>query len=102
MPPVGEGVLTSANRSVSSSMIPADWGVAAWAVQQEYDPNDSHFSSDNTTLNRVWELCRNTLQAGVIGTFTDSNTRDRKPYEADGMIATAGRMLLQREFLRCI
>ena len=32
-------------------------------------------------------------------TYTDSNTRERRPYEADGIIASTGRLLLQRDFL---
>ena len=64
----------------SGAAPPTDWGLGAWKVRQPYVASESHFDSDNATLNRVWELCRNTLDGGVIGTFTDSNTRERKPY----------------------
>jgi hypothetical protein len=80
----------------SDGAAPSDWGLGAWKVRQPWKASESHFDSDNATLNRVWELCRNTLDAGVIGTFTDSNTRERKPYEADGLIAVSARSLLQR------
>ena len=79
-----------------SGSVPSDWGLGAWKVRQPYIAAESHFESDNATLNRVWELCRNTLDGGVIGTFTDSNTRERQPYEADGLVAVAARSLIQR------
>lgn len=44
----------------------------------------------------MWDLAAYTLQAGTIDTYTDSNTRERRPYEADGLIAVQNRMLLQR------
>ena len=48
-------------------------------------------------LNAVHELARWTLDGGVVDTYTDSNTRERRPYECDGMIAAAGRILLQSD-----
>ena len=50
-------------------------------------------------LNRVWELNRYTLEAAVLDTYTDSNTRERTPYEADGLIAATGRLMLQRDMM---
>ena len=47
-------------------------------------------------LNKVWELSSYTLQAAVTDTYADSNTRERRPYEADGLIAAGDRLLLQR------
>ena len=76
---------------------PRGLNVSAWGVAYEWDPTDSDFDSSNATLNRVWALCENTLRFGVVGTYTDSNTRERRPYEADGMIAGAARALLQRD-----
>ena len=35
------------------------------------------------------------LHKGVLDTYTDSNARERRPYEADGLIAAGNRMLLQ-------
>jgi hypothetical protein len=69
--------------------------LSAWAVQAPWDPTASSFSSSNATLDAVFELARYTLQAGILDTFTDSNTRERRPYEADGLVAATARMLLQ-------
>jgi hypothetical protein len=81
------------------AVVPANWTVSAWRAQYPYDPRDSHFESDNATLDAVFELCRYTLEAGVLDTYSDSNTRERQPYEADGIVAASARYLLQRDFL---
>jgi len=47
----------------------------------------------------VWELSRYTLDAASMDTYTDSNTRERRPYEADGIIAATARLLVQRDYL---
>lgn len=73
--------------------------LSAWRAEAEYIPSDSRFESSDSMLNRVWELSRYTLQAGVLDTFTDSNTRERRPYEADGLIAATGRYMVQRNSL---
>lgn len=75
---------------------PTNWSLSAWSVAAPWDSSDTGFASSNPLLNRVWELCRHTLQAGVTDTYSDSNTRERRPYEADGIIAAASRLLLQR------
>lgn len=74
----------------------SDFEIGAWVVQAPYVDEDSSFNSSNETLNRVWELCRYTLQAAVLDTYTDSNTRERRPYEADGLIAAGARLYLQK------
>ena len=75
---------------------PANWTVSAWGVQAPWDAEDTYFKSSNTMLNKVWELSSYTLQAAVTDTYADSNTRERRPYEADGLIAAGDRLLLQR------
>jgi hypothetical protein len=65
----------------------------------EWDETDSYFTSSNDILNEVWELNRYTVQAGLLDTFTDSNTRERKPYEADGLVAGTSRVWLQRDLM---
>jgi hypothetical protein len=74
---------------------PANLSVGAWGVKYEYAAAESAFASDNATLNAVHELARWTLDGGVVDTYTDSNSRERRPYECDGLIAAANRLLLQ-------
>ena len=65
----------------SGATVAADaWSVEAWGVQAPWEPSDTHFTSTNTMLNKVWELSAYTLQAAVTDTYADSNTRERRPY----------------------
>jgi len=82
-----------------SPQAPKHFRLSAWKVHYLWDEADSYFSSSSVTLNEVWELSRYTLQAAVLDTYTDSNTRERRPYEADGIIAASARLLVQRDFL---
>ena len=74
---------------------PTNWTVSAWGVNAPFDPTESFFNSSDTVLNRVWGLSSQMLEKGVLDTYTDSNARERRPYEADGLITAANRMLLQ-------
>lgn len=74
---------------------PIEWSVDAWAVNAPFEPEETFFSSSDHVLNRVWDLAANTLHRGVLDTYTDSNARERRPYEADGFITAGNRMLLQ-------
>ena len=78
---------------------PSNMSLSAWQTHYPYYPEDSSFTSSNATLNAVWELCRYTLEAASLDTYTDSNTRERRPYEADGIIAATGRLMIQRDFM---
>ncbi len=78
---------------------PPGLSVSAWGAAYEWNEDDSNFASSDPILNHVWRLCSNTLRYGVMGTYTDSNTRERRPYESDGIIAAANRLLLQRDRL---
>ena len=70
-----------------------------WVVRYPWNSSDTFFESSDDMLNSVWELCSNTLKVTSLDTTTDSNTRERRPYEADGQIAGASREVLQRNAL---
>lgn len=76
---------------------PKSFSVSAWQAMYEWDEADSSFSCSNATLMKVWALNKYTVKAGLLDTFTDSNTRERKPYEADGLVASTSRLWLQRD-----
>lgn len=78
---------------------PSNFTLTAWKVHYKWDEQDTSFTSNDATLNAVWELSRYTLEASSLDTYTDSNTRERRPYEADGIIAATSRLLLQRDYL---
>ena len=51
-----------------------------------FDDDASHFSSDNTVLNDVWDLCKYSIKVTTfVGLYVDGD-RERKPYEADSYI----------------
>ena len=72
--------------------------LAAWRVSYPWRDGDSRFSSSDDMLNAVWQLCANTLRFTSLDTATDSNTRERTPYEADSYITAISRLALQAEF----
>jgi hypothetical protein len=82
------GATTTAAVTTASSSSDASVGVSlpglklsAWRVRYPWSESDSHFESSNTALNAVWKLCRDTLRITSLDTTTDSNTRERLPYE---------------------
>lgn len=85
--------------SLIFSDAPASFTLSAWQVSYPWVESDSSFVSDNATLDAVYDLCRYTVHAAALDTYTDSNTRERTPYEADGVIAASGRLLVQRDVL---
>ena len=56
------------------------------AVNYPFDDNASAFTSNNGTLNAVWDLCKYSTKACTwLGVYVDGN-RERCPYEADAYI----------------
>ena len=60
--------------------------LTAWVVAYPFDDAAAYFESSNSTLNAVWSLCKNTIRVTSLDTATDSNTRERRPYEADALV----------------
>mmetsp|Transcript_74304 Transcript_74304/g.204719 ORF Transcript_74304/g.204719 Transcript_74304/m.204719 type:complete len:467 (+) Transcript_74304:1483-2883(+) len=49
-------------------------------------------------LGDVWHLCQETIRRTSLDTFTDSNTRERLPYEGDGYITVRSWWALRAEW----
>lgn len=63
-----------------------------------FDYEAAHFSSDNPTLNAVWELCKYTIKAtSAFGIYVDGD-RERIPYEADAIINQLSHYTTDREY----
>lgn len=60
--------------------------VEASALVYPKTANDADFRSSDQTLNVVWKLCADTIDACNGNIYTDSWTRERTPYEADAWI----------------
>lgn len=63
-----------------------------------FDETESYFSSSDTVLNRVWDLCKYSIKAtSFCGTYVDGD-RERIPYEADAYINQLGHYGVAREY----
>jgi alpha-L-rhamnosidase len=89
------GTIRLVNASMAGQL---QFELSAAVVRYPWAESDSAFASSSSVLHSVYELCQYTLKATSLDTYTDSNTRERLPYELDGFIAAKSRLLLQREF----
>jgi hypothetical protein len=68
------------------------------AIWYYFDENTSSFSSSDTTLNKIWDLCKYTIKAtSFAGIYVDGD-RERIPYEADAYINQLGHYYTDREY----
>ncbi len=63
-----------------------------------FSENAASFSSSDTTLDAVWQMCRYSMKAtSFAGAYIDGD-RERLPYEADAYINQLGHYGVDREF----
>jgi alpha-L-rhamnosidase len=63
-----------------------------------FDDKNSSFTSSDTTLNKVWDICKYSIKAtSFAGTYVDGD-RERIPYEADAYINQLGHYSTDREY----
>lgn len=63
-----------------------------------FDETESHFTSSDTVLNQVWDLCKYSIKAtSFLGVYVDGD-RERIPYEADAYINQLGHYGVAREY----
>ena len=68
------------------------------ALLYHFDNDASFFSSSDSNLNRIWDLCKHTLKVTpFLGLYIDG-TRERMPYEADAYIQQISHYAVDREF----
>jgi hypothetical protein len=67
-------------------------------VTVPFNANASSFTSSDETLNRVWQLCKDTMEAtSFCGVYVDGD-RERLPYEADAYINMLGHYCVDRSY----
>lgn len=72
--------------------------VVQMRLLSSFDTNAASFSSSSDALNRIWSLCRNSMQIFTFdGIYVDGD-RERKPYEADAYIHQLSSYAVDREF----
>ena len=63
-----------------------------------FDESESFFTSSDTVLNQVWELCKYSMKAtSFAGVYVDGD-RERIPYEADALINQLSHYGVAREY----
>ncbi|WP_216587727.1 family 78 glycoside hydrolase catalytic domain [Streptomyces brasiliscabiei] len=68
----------------------------AWKL--DWDGSDASFRSSDADLDRVWELCRYSIEATRGDLYTDTPTRERGPYEGDALINQLSEYGVQRSY----
>ncbi len=67
-------------------------------VSYYFDDSESYFTSSDTVLNQVWEMCKYSMKAtSFCGVYVDGD-RERIPYEADAFINQLGHYCTDREY----
>lgn len=68
------------------------------SITVPFDRDTSSFTSSDETLNRVWQLCKDTMEAtSFCGVYVDGD-RERLPYEADAYINMLGHYCVDRSY----
>jgi len=68
------------------------------AYFQFFDGQSSHFTSSDTLLNQIWELCKYSMKAtSFAGLYVDGD-RERIPYEADAYINQLSHYAVDAEY----
>ena len=83
---------------LNQSMSQISYVLTAWTVRYPFKEGEANFRSSNSMLDAVYNLSVNTLRMTSLDTATDSNTRERLPYEGDSFITGHSRLSLQREY----
>jgi hypothetical protein len=80
------------NQPISNSQIVQE------IVFYPFDEEESYFTSSDTVLNKVWDLCKYSIKAtSFLGIYVDGD-RERIPYEADAYINQLGHYAVAREY----
>jgi alpha-L-rhamnosidase len=68
----------------------------AWRL--DWDGSQTSFRSSDPDLDRVWDLCRYSIEATRSDLYTDTPTRERGPYEGDALINQLSEYGVQRSY----
>jgi hypothetical protein len=80
-----------------------DLGIVDKLIQKAYfsyfDYDQSSFTSSDTILNQVWELCKYTQKASSFSGLYLDGDRERIPYEADAYLNQLSHYSTDREYM---
>jgi alpha-L-rhamnosidase len=63
-----------------------------------FEDNQSRFSSSDTVLNKVWDMCKYTIKATTFAGLYVDGERERIPYEADAYLNQLSHYATDREY----
>ncbi|GAB3949808.1 hypothetical protein GCM10028805_26750 [Spirosoma harenae] len=72
--------------------------VVRQTVTYPFDDLATTFTSSDTTLNQIWELCKHTIKATTFSGFYVDGDRERIPYEGDAVINQLSHYATDSEF----
>lgn len=72
--------------------------VVRLAVNYRFNDDAASFTSDNETLNQVWDLCKYSIKATSFTGYYIDGDRERTPYEADAIINQLGHYATDCEY----
>jgi hypothetical protein len=68
------------------------------ALWYYFDDGMSSFSSSDTILNKIWDICKYSMKATSFAGYYIDGDRERIPYEADAYINQLGHYYTDREY----
>ena len=68
------------------------------ALKLAWRDGEAAFASSDPDLDRVWELCRYSIEATRLDVYQDTPTRERGPYEGDAIINQRSEYYTQRSY----
>ncbi|MFM8449470.1 MAG: trehalase family glycosidase, partial [Haliscomenobacter sp.] len=73
-------------------------GIRQVAYHSYWEENQSTFTSSDTILNRIWELCKYSIKATTFAGIYVDGDRERIPYEADAYLNQLSHYCVDREY----
>ena len=68
------------------------------ALAMPWTESDSAFASSSPDLDRVWTMCRYSIQALRLDLYQDTPSRERGPYEGDAIVNQLSEQAVQRSY----
>jgi hypothetical protein len=72
--------------------------VSRYLVTNIFEDNATTFTSSDTGLNKIWDLCKYTIKATSFAGYYVDGDRERIPYEADALINQLSHYATDAEF----
>lgn len=73
-------------------------GIRQVAYHSYWEEDQSSFTSSDTILNRIWELCKYSIKATTFAGIYVDGDRERIPYEADAYLNQLSHYCVDREY----